>query len=71
MLLEPVAGLAGQQEGAVLVVGDARVPECAAVLLEVGLLGNGAGPIYGGTGTPAVRTVSGFFFKKSLRLCKM
>lgn len=70
MLLEPVAGLAGQQEGAVLVVWDTRVPERAAVLLEVGLLGNGAGPIYGGTGTPAVRTVSGFlfFFKKSIKL---
>lgn len=65
MLLEPVAGLAGQQEGAVLVVWDTRVPERAAVLLEVGLLGNGAGPIYGGTGTPAVRTVS------CLNLCKI
>lgn len=43
-------------------VWDTRVPERAAVLLEVGLLGNSAGPIYGGTGTPAVRTVSGFVF---------
>lgn len=56
MLLQPVASLAGQREGAVLVVRDARVSEGAAVLLEVGLVGDGAGPVDGGAGAPAART---------------
>lgn len=63
VLLQPVASLAGQREGAVLVVWDARVPERAAVLLEVRLVGDGAGPVHGGTGAPAARTVSGTFKK--------
>lgn len=58
MPLQPVASFAGQREGAVLVVGDARVPEHAAVLLEVGLVGDGASPVDGGTGAPAARTAS-------------
>lgn len=62
MFLQPVTGLAGQREGAVLVVWDTRVPERATVLLEVGLLGNGAGPVHGGTGTPVVRTVREYFY---------
>lgn len=61
VLLQPVASLAGQREGAVLVVGDARVPEHAAVLLEVGLVGEGASPVHGGAGAPAARTVSDTF----------
>lgn len=56
VLLQPVASLAGQREGAVLVVWDARVSERAAVLLEVGLVGDGAGPIHGSTGAPAAST---------------
>lgn len=65
MLLQPVASLAGQREGAVLVVWDARVSERAAVLLEVGLVGDGAGPVHGSTGAPAARTGSDTFLKKS------
>lgn len=53
VLQQPVSGLAGQREGAVLVVGDPRVPQRAAVLLEEGLVGDAAGAVDGCTGAPA------------------
>lgn len=52
MLQQSVSGLARQREGAVLVVRDARVPQRSPVLLEVGLMGDAAGPVHGSTGTP-------------------
>lgn len=52
MFEEPVPGLAGQRERAVLLVGDARVPHGSPVLLEVGLLRHAAGPVHGRAGAP-------------------
>lgn len=59
MLLQPVPGLAGQREGAVLVVGDAGVPQRGAVLLEEGLMGDGSSPQHGGAGAPAATGAAG------------
>lgn len=52
VLQQPVPGLAGQRERAVLMVRDARVPQRAAVLLEVSLLSHAAGPVHSSAGTP-------------------
>ena len=57
VLLQPVASLGGQREGAVLVVWDARVSERGAVLLEVGLVGGGAASVHGGAGAPAATAI--------------
>ena len=56
MFKQPVAGLAGQGEGRVLVVGDARVPHHPAMLKEVGLLGHAAGGVDRRPGTPNTHT---------------
>lgn len=55
MFEQPVPGLAGQREGAVLVVRDARVSERAA-LLEERLLSRAARPVHSGSGAPAEKT---------------
>lgn len=53
VLKEPMSCLCGQREGAVLVVGNPRVPQQSPVLLEVRLLGRAAGPVHCGAGAPA------------------
>lgn len=52
MLQQFVAGLAGQGESTVLLVGDAGVPLRAAVLQEVRLLRHAAGPVHSSAPVP-------------------